>query len=41
MWEELGLVRIFTKRKGKLPDLNDPLILSEDRGGTTVSSICN
>ncbi|KRX07410.1 TGS-like protein [Pseudocohnilembus persalinus] len=35
-WEELGLVRVFTKRKGHFPDLTDPLILSEDRGGCTV-----
>lgn len=24
-----------------MPDLSDPIILSEDRGGTTVKSICD
>lgn len=27
MWEKLSLIRIYTKPKGQVPDLNDPVIL--------------
>lgn len=40
MWEYLGLTRIYTKRKGSPPDLDEPVILSEIRRGTTVKSLC-
>mmetsp|Transcript_1904 Transcript_1904/g.3357 ORF Transcript_1904/g.3357 Transcript_1904/m.3357 type:complete len:418 (-) Transcript_1904:717-1970(-) len=40
MWEYLGLTRIYTKRRGQPPDLEDPVILSEIRKGTTVESLC-
>lgn len=40
IWEYLGLTRVYTKRKGSPPDLDDPVILSEIRRGTTVKSLC-
>ena len=32
----LGLVRVYTKKKGCQPDFTDPLILTQGRNGTTV-----
>eukprot|EP00588_Corethron_pennatum_P012689 CAMPEP_0194267560 /NCGR_PEP_ID=MMETSP0169-20130528/2042_1 /TAXON_ID=218684 /ORGANISM="Corethron pennatum, Strain L29A3" /LENGTH=418 /DNA_ID=CAMNT_0039008443 /DNA_START=107 /DNA_END=1363 /DNA_ORIENTATION=+ len=40
MWKYLGLTRIYTKRKGQPPDLEEPVVLSQIRKGTTVSSLC-
>lgn len=40
LWEYLGLTRIYTKRKGSPPDLEEPVVLSEIRKGTTVKSLC-
>jgi ribosome-interacting GTPase 1 len=34
LWECLGLTRVYTKRKGSPPDLEEPVILSELRKGT-------
>merc|ERR1712086_551655 len=36
MWEYMGLRRVYTKPKGSAPDLNDPLVLTNARGGYTV-----
>ena len=33
MWNAMGLVRVYTKRKGAPPDLADPVVLSEGRHG--------
>jgi len=41
LWESLGLVRVFTKKKGRAPDFGEPLVLTDGRGGTTVESACN
>jgi ribosome-interacting GTPase 1 len=30
------MVRIYTKRRGTLPDFGDPIILTSGRGGLTV-----
>lgn len=38
MWEYMGLIRIFTKRKGHPPDLTEPVILSSERSGTNVKA---
>lgn len=38
MWDYMGLVRVFTKRKGHPPDFTDPLILSSERSGTSVKA---
>jgi ribosome-interacting GTPase 1 len=36
IWDMLGLVRVYTKKKGCPPDLHDPLILTKGRGGFTI-----
>ncbi|MQM08408.1 hypothetical protein Taro_041270 [Colocasia esculenta] len=41
MWEEMGLVRGYTKPQGQQPDFADPVVLSTDRGGCTVEDFCN
>ncbi|KAF7036678.1 hypothetical protein CFC21_047261 [Triticum aestivum] len=41
MWEEMGLVRVYTKPQGQQPDFGDPVVLSSDRGGCTVEDFCN
>ena len=41
MWEYLDLTRVFTKKKGMYPDFGDPIILTSDRNGNTVQSICD
>jgi len=40
LWKYLGLTRIYTKRKGSPPDLEEPVVLSDIRKGTTVKSLC-
>merc|ERR1712061_983290 len=32
IWDELGLVRIYTKKKGHSPDFTDPLVITPQRG---------
>lgn len=41
IWDKLGLVRVFTKKKGHPPDFEEPIILTQGRKGCTVRSICN
>ncbi|CAI5460991.1 unnamed protein product [Closterium sp. Yama58-4] len=41
MWEEMGLVRVYTKPQGQQPDFTDPVVLSTDRGGCTVRDFCD
>ena len=38
IWDTLGLVRIYTRKKGQPPDFGDPLILTQDRDGICVKS---
>ena len=40
LWEYLGLVRVYTKPRGKKPDFDDPLVLTDGRHGTTIESAC-
>ncbi len=40
IWNKLGLVRIYTKRKGMQPDFRDPIILTQKRNGCTVEAVC-
>ena len=35
-----GLCRVYAKRVGSRPDWVDPIVLSEDRGGTRVQDFC-
>jgi len=41
IWEALGLVRVYTKKKGCPPSFAEPLVLTEGRGGVTVEDACN
>lgn len=41
MWEYMGLIRIYTKRRGQPPDLSEPVVLSTQRHGFSVEAICN
>lgn len=36
----MGLIRVYTKRKGEDPDFSDPLILSNQRNGITIEAAC-
>ena len=38
IWEELDLLRIYTKKRGRHPDLEDPLVV---RKGATVEHVCH
>ena len=40
IWEALGLVRVYTKPRGKKPDFEDPVVLTDGRHGTLVESAC-
>ena len=33
-------VRVYTKRIGAKPDFESPVVLTRDRGGTQVDSLC-
>ncbi|KAK6090553.1 hypothetical protein P3W45_000276 [Vairimorpha bombi] len=37
IWDRLNLTRVYTKRKGDFPDLNNPVVL---RNGCTVFDLC-
>ncbi|EIW86461.1 developmentally regulated GTP-binding protein [Coniophora puteana RWD-64-598 SS2] len=37
IWESLGLVKVYTKKRGVRPDLSDPVCL---RKGATVEDVC-
>ncbi|KAL6539240.1 Developmentally-regulated GTP-binding protein 2 [Orobanche gracilis] len=41
MWEEMGLVRVYTKPQGQQPDFEEPVVLSAGRGGCNVEDFCN
>jgi ribosome-interacting GTPase 1 len=38
LWNLLGLVRVYTKKRGALPDFSDPLILTNGRHGCSVKA---
>ena len=40
LWDMMGLVRVYTKKVGSKPDFGDPIVLSEDRGGTKMKHFC-
>jgi len=37
MWEHMGLIRIFTKKKSFAPDLTKPFVV---KGGSTIEHVC-
>lgn len=40
IWDKLDLVRVYTKKRGNYPDFNDPMILTKNRKGCTIESLC-
>jgi ribosome-interacting GTPase 1 len=38
IWQKLGLVRVYTKRRGEYPDFSDGIVL---RRGATVEHVCH
>ena len=40
IWDQLALTRVYTKKRGSQPDLNDPVVLSSGRYGVTVEALC-
>ena len=41
IWRQLGMVRVYTKKRGENPDFNEPIILTHARGGYDIKScIC-
>ena len=41
IWDDLSLVRIYTKPKGEIPDMAEPVILKSNRKSRTVEAFCN
>lgn len=41
MWEYLDLVRVYTKKRGYMPDFNDPLVLRKNKGGFSLKAACD
>lgn len=41
IWKQLGMVRIYTKKKGAPPDFKDPIILANSRGGISIKEAIN
>lgn len=40
IWEKLDLVRVYTKKPNMSPDWGDPIVLTNDRNGCSVKSVC-
>ncbi|DBA02379.1 TPA: hypothetical protein N0F65_007198 [Lagenidium giganteum] len=40
MWDYMGLTRVYTKRRGEAPQFEEPVVLSSERKGTSVSAAC-
>ncbi|KAH9982720.1 developmentally regulated GTP-binding protein [Lactifluus volemus] len=38
IWDDLGLVKVYTKKRGAPPDLADPICM---RKGSTIEDVCN
>ena len=41
MWSYMGLIRIYTKKRGVAPDLVEPVVLSTQREGVNVQALAN
>jgi len=37
IWDEMEIVRVYTKKKGMFPDFTDPLVLTPQRGNKTMT----
>lgn len=40
IWEMMALCRVYTKKTGHKPDFSEPVVLTNDRGGTTLDAMC-
>jgi len=40
IWKDLNLVRVYTKPPGRMPDFEDPIVLTKGRYGLTIESVC-
>lgn len=40
IWDMLDLVRVYTKKPNQMPDFDDPIVLTNDRNGCSVKSVC-
>jgi small GTP-binding protein len=40
IWDAMGLVRVYTKKMGEKADFEEPVVLSDARGGITVKHFC-
>jgi hypothetical protein len=40
IWKNLGLVRVYTKKKGRSPSFDAPIVLTEGRGGVSIENAC-
>jgi len=38
IWQNLALVRVYTKKKSMFPDFNDPLVITPQRGNSTIEN---
>jgi small GTP-binding protein len=38
IWDYLGLVRVYTKKKGQTPSFDEPIVLTVGRGGYTLEN---
>jgi len=36
LWDEMEVVRVYTKKKGAFPDFSDPLVITPQRGTKTI-----
>lgn len=41
IWARLNLVRIYTKKQGAAPDLENPVILTAQRRGCRIENVCD
>jgi len=35
LWDEMQVIRVYTKKKGEFPDFNDPIVITPQRGNKT------
>lgn len=41
VWDAMGLVRVYAKKMGEKADFEEPVVLSDSRGGTKVTHFCS
>jgi uncharacterized protein len=40
LWDYLNLVRVYTKKRGCLPDFEQPIVLRKNKGGFSIKAAC-